>query len=120
MFLEVESNENCETSIFLRFKEAGPARPVIRVKSYEREPKGEWCDVVGYAPDDHNPWPQAMGQVVEDSGAGLAILIYGGLGGVRLKPVSAQEAWNLGSLRQWGETHLLLGDVGDLRYAEEP
>jgi len=116
MFLEVESSENCELSLFLRFKEVGPPKPVVQVKSYERDRKGEWCDVVAYSDDPERPWPTAMAQPVEDSGAGLAILIFGSVGGIRLKPVSCEEDWNLESRDQWGETHLLLADTRDLRY----
>ncbi len=47
MFIEVEENPNCETSVFLRFKELGPAQRLRQVKSYERSSRGEWCDVVG-------------------------------------------------------------------------
>ena len=116
MFLEVESSKNCELSLFLRFKEVEPPKPVIQIKSYERASNGEWCDVVGYSDDEDTPWSTAMAQPVEDSGAGLAILIFGGVGGIRLKPVSCEEAWNLESRKQWGETHLLLADSRDLRY----
>jgi len=117
MFLEVESSDNCETSLFLRFKELGPSRTVTQVKSYERSPAGEWCDVVGYTDDVENPWCVASAQPVEDSGAGLAILIFGGVGGLRLKPVSCKEPWDVKSPQQWAETHLLIGDSRDLRYA---
>ena len=117
MFFEVEPNENCESSVFLRFKEVGPPRPVIQVKIYERNAKGEWCDVVGYAPEEDDPWCPAFAQPVEDSGAGLAVLIIGGVGGLRLKPVSCEEDWDLASPHQWGETHLLLAESRDLRYA---
>lgn len=118
MFLEVESGENCEMSVFLRFKEVGPPKAVVEIKIYDRSPKGEWCDVVGFTDDEENPWCVAMAQPVEDSGAGLAILIFGGVGGLRLKPVSCEEEWNLESPRQWAETHLLIGDSRDLRYAD--
>lgn len=118
MFLEVESSENCESSLFLRFKEGGPSRPVIQIKNYDRSSTGEWCEVVGYTDDAARPWCTALAQPVEDSGAGLAILIFGGVGGIRLKPVSCEEEWDLKSPRQWGETHLLLADSRDLRYGE--
>ena len=38
MIVEVESNKNCADGVFARFKEAGPARPVIQVRLYERNP----------------------------------------------------------------------------------
>jgi hypothetical protein len=36
MIVEVESNDNCEASVFARFKEAGPARPVAQDYRLER------------------------------------------------------------------------------------
>ena len=38
MIVEVESNENCEASVFARFKEIGPARLVLQVRLYDRNP----------------------------------------------------------------------------------
>ena len=116
MFVEVESGENCETSIFLRFKEVGPSQEVTQVKIYDRSPRGEWCEVIGCTDDEAAPWCVAKAQPVEDSGAGLAILVFGGVGGIRLKPLSCGEEWSLNSREQWGETHLLFGDSRDLRY----
>ena len=43
VIVEVESNENCEASVFARFKEIGPARPALQVRLYDRNPAGEWC-----------------------------------------------------------------------------
>ena len=45
------------------------------------------------------------GPLVEDSGEGIVMLIYGGDEGIRLKPVDEKEA---SSPRQWGEPCLLL------------
>jgi hypothetical protein len=44
---------------------------------------------------------------VEESGDGVALLIYGGSGGVRMKPLEDETQWDPGSLKQWGETHLV-------------
>ena len=55
---------------------------------------------------------------MEDSGAGIAVLVYGGLWGVRLKPVSLVEEWNLDSPQQWGEPYLSLADPKDLVYED--
>ena len=49
MIVEAESNDNCDTSFFARFKEVGPARPVVQVRLYERNPTGEWCWVTGWS-----------------------------------------------------------------------
>lgn len=118
MFVEVESNPNCEQSICARFKEAGPARSVVQIKVFERKPEGEWCWVTGWGDDIDQPCCPAQAQLVEDSGAGLSYLIFGGLGGIRLKPISVVEEWNITSAEQWGEPYLLLADARDIRYAE--
>ncbi|MEW6247161.1 MAG: hypothetical protein AB1555_10680 [Nitrospirota bacterium] len=119
MFVEVESNPNCETNVFARFKEAGPARRVIQLKAYERTSRGEWCWVTGWSDDPERPCCPAYAQLVEDSGAGLAYLVFGGIYGIRLKPVALQEEWSLESRNQWGEPYLSLADVRDIRFEDE-
>ena len=118
MFIEVEQNPNSETSVFLRFKELGPAQRLRQVKSYERSSWGEWCDIVGWTDNEDRPECQAMVQPVEESGRGAAYVVYGGMWGVRLKPEEVREAWNLESPNQWGEAYMLLSDAHDLRLEE--
>ena len=118
MIVEVESNENCEASVFARFKEAGPARPVTQVCLYDRNPAGEWCWVTGWRDDAQTPACVAYAQLVEDSGAGLTHLVYGGIYGLRFKPINIEEAWSLESPHQWGEAYLSLASDRDLRYTE--
>ena len=118
MIVEVESNDNCEASVFARFKEAGSARPVVQVKLYDRNPAGEWYWITGWIDNQQTPTCQAYVQLVEDSGAGLTHLVYGGLYGLRFKPINIEEAWNLDSPHQWGETYLSLASDRDLRYAD--
>lgn len=117
VIVEVESSENCETSLFARFKEAGPARPVIQVRLYDRNPAGEWYWVTGWSDNSETPECPAYAQLVEDSGSGLAHLVYGGINGLRFKPLDLEEPWSLKSSLQWGETHLSLSSERDLRYA---
>lgn len=118
MIVEVDSNENCETSFFARFKEAGPARPVLQVRLFDRNPAGEWYWVTGWNDTAQTPVCQAYAQLVEDSGSGLAHLVYGGIYGLRFKPVTIEEAWTLDSSHQWGEAYLSLASDRDLRYAD--
>jgi len=120
VIVEVEANENCEASVFARFKEIGPARPVLQVKLYDRNPAGEWYWVTGWSDNIEAPPCRAYAQLVEDSGAGLTHLVYGGLYGLRFKPINIEEAWDLESLHQWGETYLSLASDRDLRFTEEP
>jgi hypothetical protein len=116
MILEVEDSPNFEGSYFIRFKELSPPRRITHIKSYERNPQGEWCAVTGWCDDPDQPLCPAYSQRVEDSGAGLAFLVYGGNWGIRLKPESHTHAWNLHDPDQWGEGYLLLGEERDLRY----
>ena len=118
MIVEVESNENCEGSVFARFKEAGPARPILQIRLYDRNPTGEWYWVTGWSDNEATPPCPAYAQLVEDSGAGLTHLVYGGLCGLRFKPINIDEAWTLNSPHQWGEAYLSLASDRDLHYAE--
>lgn len=118
MFVEVEQNPNCEASVFLRFKELGPAQRLLQVKSYERSSRGEWCDIVGWTDNEDRPECQAMVQPVEESGRGAAYVVFGGVWGLRLKPEGIREAWSLESSNQWGEVYMLLTDAHDLRVEE--
>ena len=117
MIVEVESSENSKTSFLARFKEILPARPILQVRLYDRNPAGEWYWVTGWSDDVQTPPCQAYVQLVEDSGAGLTHLVYGGIHGLRFKPINIEEAWNLESPHQWGETYLSLASDRDLRYA---
>jgi hypothetical protein len=117
MIVEVESNENCEASFFARFKEAGPARPVSQVRLFERNPAGEWYWATGWSDNQDAQACPAYAQLVEDSGSGLAHLVFGEIYGLRFKPTTLDEPWSLESPHQWGETHLLLAGERDLRYA---
>jgi len=114
MFVEVESNPNCDSSLFMRFKEAGPAKRVVQLRSFERNAQGEWCWVTGWTDDPEHPTCPAYTQLVEDSGAGLTHLVYGGIWGIRLKPVALREEWSLDSRNQWGEPYLSLADPKDI------
>ncbi len=123
MFIEVESNPNCEQSMFARFKEVGPAQRVIKVRTFERRPEGEWCWVTGWSDNEERPACSAYAQQVEDSGAGLTNLVFGGVYGIRLKPISLDEDWDLESAHQWGEPYLSLAEGKDIVYedvAESP
>ncbi len=116
MYLEIETNPNFEGSYFLRFSEMGPPRAISHVKSYERSPLGEWCAITGWSDEEDDPICPAFAQKVEDSGAGMAYLIFGGNWGLRLKPEENTGEWNLYDDSQWGEGYLLIGEERDLRF----
>ncbi len=116
MFVEVEQNPNFEGSYFVRFNEIGPARQLTHVKSYERSSRGEWCEVTGWSDDSEQALCPAYAQKVEDSGAGVTYVIFGGNWGIRLRPEGQTGEWNLYDEEQWGEGYLSIGEERDLRF----
>src|SRR5207253_10651854 len=101
MYVEVESNPTYGNSVFLRFRELGPARPVGQVRVYDRVSTGEWCRVTGRQDEASAPPCRAVAQPVEDSGGGVVYLVSGGNGGIRLKPLERDAAGNLEDTRHW-------------------
>ncbi len=81
--------------------------PSVVTKVVAPDPMGgeQMCDVTGWSSS--GPCP-AYSVLVEDSGEGIVMLIYGGDEGIRLKPVDDKEEWRLSSPSQWGEPCLLL------------
>jgi len=120
VIVEVDSNDNCETGVFARFKEVRPAKAVFQVRLYDRNPAGEWYRVTGWSDDQHSPACPAYAQLVEDSGSGLAYLVYGGLYGLRFSPAHLNEPWSLTSPSQCGEAYLLLAGDHDVKYLDQP
>jgi hypothetical protein len=53
---------------------------------------------------------------VEDSGAGLTFIIFGGNWGIRLKSDGSIGEWSLYDVEQWGEGYLSIGEERDLRF----
>ena len=54
---------------------------------------------------------------VEDSGAGVAWLIHGGIWGLRLQPLESNEPWSVSDSKQWGVPFLVLDSSGtDIRF----
>jgi hypothetical protein len=118
VIVEVESNANCEHSFFGRFKELSCPRRLAQIKVYDRRPEGEWCEITGWSDDPDQPCCPAWTCPVEDSGAGTTHLVYGGIYGLRIKPVTLKEPWNLESPNQWGEPYLAVADAVDLRTSD--
>ena len=102
MIVEVEPNENCDSSFFARFKEAGPARRAVQVRLSDRIPAGEWCWVTGWSDNQQTPVCQAYAQLIEDSGSGLAYVVFGGLFGLRFRPIVLDEPWGPPELASMG------------------
>jgi hypothetical protein len=98
MFIEVlvDDNDAC-AGCAVRYKAEDAPRPVKTVRWYGDDDRGIVCDVVGWSPQ--GPVP-ALACTVEDSGAGTAILVWGGEHGLRLTPRDGGASF--------GESHLRL------------
>ena len=111
--LEILDNPNCPSVDLRIFHEVEPPQPVAQVRVSRDGQPPQWYDVTG--------WSQAGGpcpawiQKVDDSGDGVAFLLYGGDAGLRLRLASSGEAWSSGAVSQWGEPFLIIGDREDIR-----
>ena len=104
MEIEVYESANCPFSLTRGFDCMDAPSIVTKVMAPNSMGEEQICDVTGWS--SAGPCP-AYSVLVEDSGEGIVMLIYGGDEGIRLKPVDEKEAWLLSSPRQWGEPCLL-------------
>lgn len=105
MFVDVESNPNIETGFNMLYRDVSQAREVFCIK-YNLNGAEQPVQVTGWDAESASPCP-AFACKVEESGDGMAMLIYGGSGGIRVKPLEDESEWTLNSPNQYGETHLV-------------
>ena len=103
--IEVEAGENSDMSLLRVFDTREEPREVTRVVALRRDGTEGPCAVTGWSAD--GPCP-AYAATVWDSGDGVALLIYGGDEGVRLRHADSDAPWDLADRSQWGEPCLLL------------
>jgi hypothetical protein len=112
--VEVEPNDNTPMMAQQVYKNAGVPFPVSQVRIYEGEPDGQLCAITGWTSKDGGSPTTAYAVQIDDSSEGSAYLVYGGDCGVRLKRADSGEAWDIASMEQWGETHLVLSSEDDV------
>lgn len=107
MFVEVdvEVGDNCDYPLNRVFSALTVSTPVSSVETIGIRGDLAMFEVTGWC--DRQPC-QAYSVIVEDSGEGQAILIYGGVDGIRLRPKGSETPWSLEAADQWGEPCLLL------------
>jgi hypothetical protein len=115
--VEVEANDNTPMMAQQVYKNTGVPFPVSQVRIYEGEPEGQLCAITGWASTEGGSPTTAYAVQIDDSSEGSAYLVYGGDYGVRLKPADSDEAWDITSMDQWGETHLVLSSEDDVTRA---
>ncbi len=106
-FIEVdaESGENSDMALNRVFDAREEPYPVTTVFALRRDGSEGPCAVTGWSADGACP---AYAAKVWDSGDGVALLVYGGGEGIRLKHADSTAEWDLADRDQWGEPCLLL------------
>jgi hypothetical protein len=109
VIIEIPLNRNCEPVDMRIFNDVEEPREVRRlvVAPPGREPA--WYDVTGWTAEG-GPCP-ALARRVDDSGEGLAVLVYGGSAGLRFRPAGSARPWTLDDPEQWGLPFLLTDEV---------
>lgn len=103
--VEVSADINSPWPLHRIFQTLRSPTQISRVLTTNPKGLDTMCDVIGWSPTGTCP---AWSALVDDSGEGVAMLIYGGEHGIRLKDINCQEPWDLESINQWGEPCLLL------------
>ena len=122
--IEIPPNPNCEPVDLRVFHEVDASHPVYQLclecarTDSDSQRAGEtgrpaWYEVTGWTASG-SPCPARV-QRVDDSGDGVAILVYGGNAGLRLRPAGSAGSWRLDDPQQWGVSYLILADANDIR-----
>ncbi len=103
--VEVEAGNNCDYSLHRVFSVVNEPQEIVHVEAPGVRDDVSMVEVTGWSED--GPCP-AYAAIVEDSGEGHALLIFGGNDGIRTRPLNATGAWSLHDPSQTGEPCLLL------------
>ncbi len=117
MFIDVESNPNTETSFNMVFRDVSQKREAFCIK-HRVDTEDQPVQVTGWDAETNSPCP-AFACKVEESGDGIALLIYGGSGGIRMKLLEDESPWDSASPTQWGDTHLVYPQNSFIVYKDE-
>ncbi len=105
MFLEVEPCSNCQESVGRMYNVISEPRQICSLQ-YEKDGKEIDVAVTGWDGETETPCP-AFARRIEESGDGVALLIFGGNGGIRMKPIKDDSNWDVNNSNQWSESHLV-------------
>lgn len=113
MLIEIEVNESRNSCLgFTRmFSTLGPSKKISRVRTVTPDGVEGLYDVVGWSSVGA---VQAYSVKVEDSGEGIAMLVYGGDEGIRFKRADSDTSWDLGDPGQWGEPMILIDENSEM------
>ncbi|HTA46326.1 MAG TPA: hypothetical protein VK789_27975 [Bryobacteraceae bacterium] len=106
VLIQIDENPNCAAWDGQVFQPRTPPKEVSQVR-VERNGDAAWCEITGL--DDGDKRCPAMACLVDDSGDGACLLVFGGSWGLRLNDVSKGDTW--------GVPYMLLPASGaDLRF----
>ena len=105
MYVDVEANNNINETFSMLYRNVSTSREVYCIK-YNIDGDESPVQVIGWNKETNSPCA-AYACHVEESGDGIAVLIYGGTGGIRIKPLEDETEWRLGAPQQKGATHLV-------------
>ena len=105
MYIDIEANENIHENFSMLYRGISESREIYCIK-YNIEGKESPVQVIGWDSETRSPCA-AYACEIEESGDGVATLIYGGTGGIRIKPLEDETDWELGAPKQKGITHLV-------------
>ena len=115
--VEVEDNDNTYGVPLRVFSAKGESYRISQIKMDTGASVGIPHLVTGWSSEGGGTPCPAHCVPVEDSGAALSYLVYGGDWGLRFRPADSPDDWRLGSKDQFGEPCLLLGDESDMTRA---
>tara|TARA_B100001123_G_C14877925_1_gene854767 strand:+ start:50 stop:400 length:351 start_codon:yes stop_codon:yes gene_type:complete len=116
MFLEIEPCSNCNES-FGRIYSVISETKQISSFQYEKDGKEIPVHITGWDGENEIPCP-AYACYIEESGDGVALLIYGGSGGIRMKRMDDDSRWDVDNPNQWSESHLVYHRDSIVTYAD--
>ena len=105
LVIEVEESENSLFGVTRSFQTIGDPKPISKVAAFTPDGTEGVYEVVGWSSEGS---VTAFAALVDDSGEGSALLVYGGEEGIRLRPQDSSDGWSLEDASQWGEVFLLL------------
>ena len=105
MYVDVEANDNINESFSMLYRDISKSREVYCIK-YNMGEDDSPVQIKGWDKETNSPCAAYACQV-EESGDGVALLIHGGSGGIRIKLLEDETEWKVGEPNQKGETHLV-------------
>lgn len=107
MFIEVdvEESRNCHLNVNKIFQALDIPIPITKVIAPDRFGSEIECSITGWSVEGEC---SAYAVLVEDSGEGRVLLVYGGNHGIRLQPATSGHPWDVQNSSQWGEPCLML------------